>query len=192
MKYLLIIALAALASCGGNDDKQASAEPKKDEPLSQSANSAVFNTKFTAFLDNYYHLKDALVLSNDDLAATSATLLAKSADDINLKELKADTSIVEMAQGNLQTISAEAKNIAAQKDIEAKRQSFSTISNNLYDLIRTVKYDRSVVYQQHCPMAFNDQGADWLSNTTDIKNPYFGKKMLTCGEVRDSIGAAKR
>ncbi len=36
-------------------------------------------------------------------------------------------------------------------------------------------------------MAFNDAGAYWLSKTSDIKNPYYGKKMLTCGEVKDSI-----
>ena len=36
-------------------------------------------------------------------------------------------------------------------------------------------------------MAFNDAGAYWLSAASDIKNPYFGKKMLTCGEVKDSI-----
>jgi Cu(I)/Ag(I) efflux system membrane fusion protein len=36
-------------------------------------------------------------------------------------------------------------------------------------------------------MAFNDAGAYWLSKTSDIKNPYFGKKMLICGEVKDSL-----
>ena len=54
----------------------------------------------------------------------------------------------------------------------------------MYDLIRTVRYDQEVVYHQFCPMAFNDAGAYWLSGTADIKNPYFGKKMLTCGEVK--------
>ena len=43
------------------------------------------------------------------------------------------------------------------------------------------------VYRQFCPMAFNDQGAYWLSPETEIRNPYFGKKMLACGEVRDSL-----
>ncbi|MFX4520371.1 hypothetical protein ABTA72_19455, partial [Acinetobacter baumannii] len=57
----------------------------------------------------------------------------------------------------------------------------------LYDFIRTVQYDREVVYHEYCPMAFNDQGATWLSNSSDIKNPYLPKKMLHCGEVKDSI-----
>ena len=61
----------------------------------------------------------------------------------------------------------------------------------LFDLIRTVQYDKEVVYLQHCPMAFNEQGAEWLSNSTDIRNPYIPKKMLTCGEVKDSASFKK-
>jgi Cu(I)/Ag(I) efflux system membrane fusion protein len=61
------------------------------------------------------------------------------------------------------------------------------ISDNIYDLVRSVRYDQQIVYHQYCPMAFNDAGAYWLSNTSDIENPYFGKKMLTCGEIKDSV-----
>src|SRR5919112_1443628 len=64
-----------------------------------------------------------------------------------------------------------------ENNIEAKRKSFQMISDNMYDLLRTVRYDNEIVYHQYCPMAFNDAGAYWLSKTGDIKNPYFGKKM---------------
>ncbi|MCW3110264.1 MAG: hypothetical protein JWQ09_4770, partial [Segetibacter sp.] len=100
---------------------------------------------------------------------------------------KADSSIVEMAKGYVQTVSSEAKALAQEKDIEAKRKSFQMISDAMYDLVRTIRFDKEVVYHQFCPMAFNDAGAYWLSATSDVKNPYFGKKMLTCGEVKDSI-----
>jgi hypothetical protein len=73
------------------------------------------------------------------------------------------------------------------KLLDEKRRSFQMISDQLYDLVRTVRYDRQVVYHTFCPMAFNDEGAYWLSNSSDIKNPYFGPKMLTCGEVKDSL-----
>jgi hypothetical protein len=74
-----------------------------------------------------------------------------------------------------------------EKTLEGKRKSFQMISDQLYDLVRTVRYDRSVIYHDYCPMAFNDQGANWLSNTRDIRNPYIPKKMINCGEVKDSI-----
>jgi uncharacterized protein YdbL (DUF1318 family) len=186
-KYLIIACVCAAAACGGSSETKPAEETKKDEPLAQSQNSADFNAKFTNFLSNYYHLKDAFVLSNNEMAVTSANLLAGSADSLDVKEVKADSSIVEMAKGYVQTVSAEAKALAQEKDLEAKRKSFQLISDAMYDLVRTVRFDKEVVYHQYCPMAFNDAGGYWLSATADIKNPYFGKKMLTCGEVKDSI-----
>lgn len=185
MKYLAIAALALLAACGGTNKK--AAEIKKDEPLAASKNSSDFNNKFTSLLNSYYGLKDALAASNDTLAASQAKSLTASAGNLNLKEAKADSSIIEMADQYIGSITAEAQALVAEPTLEAKRKSFQMISDNMYDLVRTVHFDREIVYHQFCPMAFNDAGAFWLSSSADIKNPYFGKKMLTCGEVKDSI-----
>lgn len=184
--FVAIASLALLTACAGSDQKAGNEAPK-DEPLAQSKNSATFNDKFSNFLSNYYHLKDALVLTNTDMAVASAKLLQGSADSLDLKDVKADSSIVQMANGYAQTVSSEAKALSAEKDIEAMRKSFQLISDAMYDLVRTVRYDKETVYHEFCPMAFNDAGAYWLSSSADIKNPYFGKKMLTCGEVKDSI-----
>ncbi|WP_317044539.1 hypothetical protein [Maribacter sp. 4G9] len=43
------------------------------------------------------------------------------------------------------------------------------------------------VYIQKCPMANNNKGAFWLSMEKEIKNPYYGDQMLTCGSIIDSI-----
>lgn len=185
MKYLTIAALVFVAACGGENQK--ADETKKVEPLLQSKNSPDFNDKFTNLLTSYYRLKDAFVSSNDTMAASHAKTLIASAERLNLEEVKADSSIVDMANQYISSISAEAKALVAEPNLEAKRKSFQMISDNMYDLVRTVHFDKEVVYHQFCPMAFNDAGAYWLSQSTDIKNPYFGKKMLTCGEVKDSI-----
>ncbi|MEJ7684048.1 MAG: DUF3347 domain-containing protein [Segetibacter sp.] len=162
-------------------------ETKKVQPLAQTKNSSDFNDKFTNLLINYYHLKDAFVASSDTMAASQAKALIASSESLNLKEVKADSSIIEMAKQYVGSISSEAKALVAEPNLEAKRKSFQMISDNMYDLVRTVHFDKEIVYHQFCPMAFNDAGAYWLSQTADIKNPYFGKKMLTCGEVKDSI-----
>ena len=185
MKYLAIAALIFLAACGGADKK--TAEIKKDTPLATSKNSSEFNDKFTALLTNYYNLKDAFAASNDTMAASQAKALIASADNVDVKEAKADSNITEMAQQYLASVTAEAKAMVAEPGIEEKRKSFQMISDNMYDLVRTVHFDKEIVYHQFCPMAFNDVGAYWLSPSAEIKNPYFGKKMLTCGEVKDSI-----
>ncbi len=185
MRSIVLFSLISiLAACGGEDKK---AEVAKDVPLAQSRNTGAFSDSFKSLLASYYDLKDHLVQTNDTLATSSAQKVIQAAGDLKLNDLKADSSIVSMANNYVETIVAEAKGLVGEKTVEGKRKSFQMISDNMYDLIRTVRYDQEVVYHQYCPMAFNDAGAYWLSNTADIKNPYFGKKMLECGEVKDSL-----
>lgn len=185
MKYPAIAALIFLAACGGAEKK--TVDTKKNEPFAASKNSSEFNDKFTGLLTNYYQLKDAFTASNDTMAASQAKALIASAENVDLKEAKADSNITEMARQYLASVTAEAKALIAEPNLEAKRKSFQMISDNMYDLVRTVHFDKEIVYHQFCPMAFNDAGAYWLSQSANIKNPYFGKKMLICGEVKDSI-----
>jgi Cu(I)/Ag(I) efflux system membrane fusion protein len=57
----------------------------------------------------------------------------------------------------------------------------------MYSLLKNADLKNAKVFHEYCPMAFNDKGATWLSDEAEIKNPYFGKKMLECGEVTDSL-----
>ncbi|MDZ4071692.1 MAG: DUF3347 domain-containing protein [Sediminibacterium sp.] len=193
MKRILTLAtILFLAACGGNDEKAAVTEAPQ-APLGQSVNSDTFNLVFGKMLDSYFQLKDHFIKENDTLITKSAEqLLADiNATDGVLGELKADPSIISTAKTYSAGISNELAAVKQEKDIEERRKSFQVLSEQLYDLIRTVKYDRAVVYHQYCPMAFNDAGAFWLSNSSDIRNPYLPKKMLICGEVKDSIDFRK-
>jgi hypothetical protein len=192
MKRLLIyFPLLVLIACGGNKDEQAeNPETVATAPLTKSQNSDAFNTSFETMLGDYYNLKDAMVRSTSSVASSvdsAANKLISSADSLRLTELKADEAIVSTAQSYAQGISSEAKALVGEKNLEAKRKAFQMISDQMYDLVRTVRYDKQVVYHQYCPMAFNDEGAYWLSKDSEIMNPYFGNKMLHCGEVRDSL-----
>lgn len=189
MKQFLFTMLAIVfISCGNNDSSENSAN--ESEKNVESKNPAQFNTDFATLLNNYYHLKDGLVLSNDSTASTVAgfaNLLASNADSLIIDNIAVDSLSKITAKTYLQSISADAKSLVLEKDLEEKRKSFSTITESMYELIRIVRYDQQKVYYINCPMAFNDKGANWLNNTDDIKNPYFGKKMLTCGVVNDSL-----
>ena len=52
--------------------------------------------------------------------------------------------------------------------------------NDLIALIGTSQK----VYVDFCPMAFDNTGADWISDVQEIKNPYFGDKMMKCGSIK--------
>ena len=38
-----------------------------------------------------------------------------------------------------------------------------------------------------CPMANDGKGAIWISEPQDIKNPYLGKAMPTCGTIKEEM-----
>ena len=167
----------------------------KQEPLAQSRNSDTFNTPFNDMLNSYFDLKNALVNWDTAKASASANNLVTLAEQVPYDNLKADTTIVATAKSFSDNVIAEAKGVASENTIEEKRHSFYTLSENLYNLIRTVHYDQQVIYHDKCPMAFNDtEEGYWVSNTREIVNPYLGKKhphyasgMIGCGSIEDSV-----
>ncbi|HEY6976197.1 MAG TPA: DUF3347 domain-containing protein [Chitinophagaceae bacterium] len=176
-----------------NDEKKGDAA--KEQPLAQSKNSESFNKPFNEMLNSYFDLKNALVEWDTAKTSAYANTLARLSQNVPYDELKADTTIIATAKNFSGNVVAEAMGIAGENTIEGKRRSFYTLSENLYNLLRTVRYDQQVIYHDKCPMAFNDsEEAYWISNTKQIINPYLGKKhphyaggMIGCGSVEDSI-----
>jgi hypothetical protein len=95
----------------------------------------------------------------------------------------------------LNDVKSNAESLLQQTDITEMRQDFRMIGENIYPLLKTIHYEGKAIYLQNCPMAFgDDKGANWISSTSEIINPYLGKNhpefkgtMLHCGEVKDSI-----
>ncbi len=80
-----------------------------------------------------------------------------------------------------------AAHISANADkIDHQREHFETLSKDVYDLVKAFPAGQTL-YQAHCPMYNDGKGAIWLSETKAIKNPYYGKKMITCGSVKETI-----
>mgnify|MGYP003547332057 FL=1 len=188
-KVIFSAAILFLFACNSNE-KKTETTPNEAPVVKVASYSAAFDASFENLLNQYYALRDALVASDTAAANKATTLLIQSAGELKLDELKGiDTNniIIPTAQTYTGGISSESKGLLGESNIENKRKAFQMISGNLFDLTRTVRYGKEKVYLLHCPMAFNDAGADWLSSSTEIKNPYFGSKMLTCGAVKDSV-----
>jgi Cu(I)/Ag(I) efflux system membrane fusion protein len=186
MKNILFVSLLGLlVACGPNPPK---AEKQADLQITKgvSINSDQFNSQFKLFLHSYYDLKDAFIKEELVAIDANADSLAKQINQIPIKELKLD-STQKAAQILIESIQAELKGLKGETDIEEKRKAFQMIGEQLLALIQTVQYDYEIIYNQYCPMAMNDNGATWLSNSADIKNPYLPKTMLECGEVKDTL-----
>ena len=125
-------------------------------------------------LNAYYKLKDALVSSNATSAAANADELVNAINAIDKQTVNDDARA---------TLLKDAAAISQSKDIKQQREKFATLSNNMFELAKTVKLSAEPVYQQYCPM----KKASWLSNDKAIKNPYYGSAMLTCGSVKTTL-----
>jgi copper chaperone CopZ len=145
---------------------QRQANPKSDQ----------FNTLFAA----YFAMKDALVASDAKKAAAHASELSAAVKAVQMERMGPDLHDAWMqVMEPLANISA---GIATKTDIEAQRKAFAELSSPMLALVKVAPRPEPVYYD-HCPMY--EGGADWLSQ--DIKNPFYGSMMLTCGSVKETI-----
>jgi len=189
-KYLTIIVLMwGATAC---DDGMAKNKTNEATPIdAKSNNTDTVNDEIGGLIDDYYSMKDNFVAENELLVNKYAAAMEQAADTLDLNTVKTTAVDKEKNKQLVEEINADLKGLVAEKDIEAKRKPFRAVSDKLYELIKAIQYDKQIIYHEHCPMAFNQTGADWLSNTTDIKNPYIPTKMLDCGEVHDTIDFTK-
>jgi hypothetical protein len=141
------------------------------------AQSSQTQTLLTA----YYDIKNALVNSDATVAASKAGEFSKALGSIDMKS---------MSQGEMTAFTGfqdklafDAKHISETKDISHQREHFANFSANLFKLAKSVKLTKEPVYYDYCPM----KKSYWLSDNAAIKNPYFGKQMLTCGTVKETL-----
>jgi hypothetical protein len=172
-------------------------EPKQ-QPLAVSRHSAGFNQSVNSVLDRYYALSEVFVTWDSSAVGAASGKLMKGIDSLKLEELKKDTSSIFMsALVSKDLLKKDLEEILRNASLENKRRSFHSLTNNLYDFLRVVRYDGAPVYLHECGMAFNDtETAIWLDKAGDQKrrNPYLGlyhpryhAAMLDCGETKDSL-----
>ena len=195
MKKFILLIVVFLAACFLAykllSDKPVHHDEPKDKALRISKNSPAFNNAFDSLLSQYFDIRDALVDADTLRADQAAYRLAGRADSLPTQWLKADTSIILTARSLAASIGGDAKGFTGETGLEGRRQSFNVLTDELFNLVRTVHYDEAKIYHIRCPMAFKDSVEGfWLSYGTEIVNPYLGRKdpkMLGCGEVIDSF-----
>lgn len=143
--------------------------------------STVFQSQLTQLTEEYFKVKNSLV--NDDAAATQKAALAiqSSLSKVDMTLVKGSAHDQWMAI--LGEIKKAAEMITKESDIKKQRTHFAPLSLAFLNLTETFGLTKDKVYKEYCPMAFDNKGGYWLSESEEIRNPYYGKAMLTCGEV---------
>lgn len=138
------------------------------------------------FYQRYFKLKDALVSDDFEKAKSIYIQLVKAWKSENWNALSKDLEELFKNLGNEDFLNE--KQISQSSSIDVLRNtSFLELSNTLIRVLNQYEPFENTVYIQHCPMADSDRGADWLSLEKEIRNPYYGASMLTCGEVSKTV-----
>jgi len=127
--------------------------------------------KLNAVYQHYVHLTTALINGDEAEAKIASNAI--------------ETGAAAVADGK--AMGAAAAKITDAGDIEAQRTAYADLSNNFISLVKKSGLNSGALYVDFCPMAMDDKGAYWLSANKEVKNPYFGEKMMTCGEVKETI-----
>lgn len=203
MKKIVLVVLVLILAIAGyywykfSNAGKGDSGPKQ-APLTLKKHSNTFNQAITTAMNAYFDMKAAFVDADTTKAKESCRKFVQLMDSIPFDELKKDTTgIYEIAFNDLSNIRSNAESLLVQADITEMRKDFGMVSENLYPFLRTINYEGANMYWQNCPMAFgDDKGANWISNTKEIINPYLGKNhpefkgtMLHCGEIKDTIKA---
>ena len=152
----------------------------KNVSISQKAKNAL-----NPLLTDYLSMKDALTNDNLEKAKSSGTKMLKVIDGLNMSMFTGESHRVWM--GFSSDIKNALQHVQHFKTLEEIRKPFQQVSNTMIGLEMSFNPTNEVLYVIHCPMANNNKGADWLSTTKEVKNPYYGQAMLTCGEVTKEI-----
>jgi len=175
-KYLgLILGLTVMLSCTSNENKSTqTADSTVSEETAQVSGELQFEDDNTAAVYSaYLTLKNALVNSQFEEAKQAAKAL----------------SPVLKAYPGCENTAITAGKIAQAKDIAGQREAFTALSTDVIALFKHASLKKGTIYVQHCPMANDGNGGDWLASEKKIQNPYYGSEMMECGAVTEEIKA---
>lgn len=176
-------ASVVLIACGNNSDNKTAEHDGQDhatmekqetasEPAgTQTASVQLKDDQLNAVYQHYIHLTTALTNSDAAEAKNAANAIAAGAKDL---------------QGG-KAIETSATKIINASGIEAQRAAYEDLSKQMMEQVKSSGVSNGALYVQYCPMAFDNKGASWISSSKEIRNPYFGEKMLKCGEVKETI-----
>jgi hypothetical protein len=118
--------------------------------------------------DHYIAIQEELTKDSTKGVSEHATAIATAAKAGQLKGLPSDTE-------------KHADAVAKAQDIKSARQAFKPLSADFIKYRADNKAAKGAYHEAYCPMA----RASWLQTGKEVRNPYYGKSMLDCGELKN-------
>jgi hypothetical protein len=152
--------------------------------LAAAGGKDTFDKGMQPILKSYLKIHHALVADGTAGVKEAATAIAMQAKKVDASSVTGEHAA--HYKDLPKNLRAAAEKLARASSIELAREAFKDLSKPMA-MWGTMSKPHGVVVM-FCSMA----KASWLQNKGDVKNPYYGSKMLGCGEVvgGDSSGTA--
>jgi Cu(I)/Ag(I) efflux system membrane fusion protein len=144
-----------------------------------------FIMQLNTVYDRYIVLKNAFVQSDEKRVKQASQDVLQALNKMDMKLLTGEAMTQWM--GLSVNLNNQIKQIASSDDLDSQRKTFSIFNGSFYKAVKIFGLMGKTVYYQFCPMFNNEKGAFWLSEIKDIRNPYYGESMLTCGETKETL-----
>jgi hypothetical protein len=134
----------------------------------RAADEAALMQPVKGVLDHYLAIQTELAKDSLKGLDEHANAIAKDVRGDQMKMLSPD-------------VAKQAETLAKAKDLKAAREAFKPLSTSLVKYLADNKAGKGAYHEAYCPMV----KASWLQKEKDIRNPYMGKEMLTCGTLKN-------
>lgn len=181
MKKLILLAtlicytfISALAQHDHSSHQKQTTKSNTDTTAKSAVTDESARQQLSQLLSSYYNIKNALVSGDATSAASNAAQFLRTVNTIDFKVI---------SEGNIHILSKDAGKVSGTKDLKKQREYFADLSSNMAAVAKAIKLGNQPIYLQYCPM----KKASWLSSEKQIRNPYYGSSMLTCGKVTEKL-----
>lgn len=180
--------LVLFTACDNSNSVKSAASTTANDTsttISPAANIATTQSSISGIMDGYLHLKNALATDDAKAAGVAGSEILTALQSVDMNKMDEAKHKVYMSVAD--DIKENAEHIKDNTGkIDHQREHFEMLSKDIYDLVKAFGAGKTI-YKDFCPMAFDQKGAFWLSETKEIKNPYFGSEMSECGEVKEEL-----
>ena len=183
-----------LAACNNSSSDKKDSNSSTIQPVVSNTDTATKQMTATEMkatisikeiLDKYLQMKNAFAKDDSKGAGVAGEEMVKAFTGFNKTALTPDQAKIyndteDDAREHAEHIGSNGGNIKHQ------REHFDLLSKDIYQLVKTFGGGQKLYYD-HCPMYNDGKGANWISETKNIANPYLGKSMPTCGTVKEEL-----
>lgn len=136
--------------------------------------------------DAYLSLTAALADDDAQAAAEAVEALAEAHDRVDPDALP--DAFAALWAEHTDAIADAIAHLSAADDLDAMRTAYQPLSAALIAVTERSHIEGAgTLYRAHCPMAFDNEGASWITDQLQVRNPYFGAQMRRCGSIEQTL-----